>query len=68
MLTYPMIRSFKNKALADLFQTGKTRKIDAKMHRRLLVRLDRLDVSERPEDMNLPGFDFHSLRGFHPTR
>ena len=51
-----MIRSFKNKALADLFQTGKTRKIDAKMHRRLLVRLDRLDVSERPEDMNLPGF------------
>jgi hypothetical protein len=21
-----------------------------------------------PEDMNLPGFDFHALRGFSPTR
>ncbi|BCH15633.1 MULTISPECIES: type II toxin-antitoxin system RelE/ParE family toxin [unclassified Mesorhizobium] len=63
-----MIRSFKHKALADLFQTGKTGKIDAKMHKRILVRLDRLEVSERPEDMDLPGFDFHPLRGFTPTR
>ena len=63
-----MIRSFRSKALADLFQTGKTAKIDAKMHKRILVRLDRLDVAERPDDMNLPGFDFHALRGFDPTR
>ncbi|CAI2936258.1 type II toxin-antitoxin system RelE/ParE family toxin [Aminobacter niigataensis] len=63
-----MIKSFKNKALADLFQTGKTSKIDAKMQKRILVRLDRLDVAEKPEDMNLPGFDFHSLKGFNPTR
>jgi proteic killer suppression protein len=63
-----MIRSFKSKALADLFRTGKTSKIDAKLHRRILLRLDRLEISERPEDMNLPGFDFHALRGFDPTR
>lgn len=63
-----MIKSFKNKALADLFQTGKTRKIDAKMQKRILVRLDRLEAAERPEDLNLPGFDFHSLKGFNPTR
>ncbi|MEO5760258.1 MAG: type II toxin-antitoxin system RelE/ParE family toxin [Mesorhizobium sp.] len=63
-----MIRSFKSKALADLFATGKTGKIDAKMQKRILVRLDRLDVSESPEDMNLPGFDFHALKGFNPTR
>ena len=63
-----MIKSFRSKALADLFQTGKSAKIDAKMHKRILVRLDRLDVSERPEDMNLPGFDFHSLKGFNPIR
>lgn len=63
-----MIKSFKNKALADLFQTGKTSKIDAKMQKRILVRLDRLDAAEKPEDMNLPGFDFHSLKGFNPTR
>jgi toxin HigB-1 len=63
-----VIKSFKSKPLADLFQTGKSAKIDAKMHRRILVRLDRLDVAERPEDMNLPGFDFHALKGFNPTR
>jgi proteic killer suppression protein len=38
------------------------------MHQRILVRLDRLDAAERPEDMNLPGFDFHALDGFNPTR
>ena len=63
-----MIRSFKNRALAQLFETGTYGKIDAKMHKRVLVRLDRLDAAEAPEDMNLPGFDFHSLRGFKPTR
>lgn len=63
-----VIKSFKSKPLADLFQTGKSAKIDARMHRRLLVRLDRLDVAERPEDMNLPGFDFHALKGLSPTR
>ncbi|MBT1155747.1 type II toxin-antitoxin system RelE/ParE family toxin [Aminobacter anthyllidis] len=63
-----MIKSFKNKALAELFQTGKSAKIDAKMQKRIIVRLDRLDVAEKPEDMNLPGFDFHSLKGLNPTR
>ncbi len=63
-----MISSFKSKALAVLFETGKSGKIDAKLHKRLLLRLDRLDVAERPEDMNLPGFNFHALNGFNPTR
>jgi len=63
-----MITSSRNKALAALFQSGKTGKIDAKMHKRILVRLDRLEQAERPEDMNLPGFDFHALNGFNPTR
>jgi toxin HigB-1 len=38
------------------------------MHQRILRRLDRLDVAARPEEMNLPGFDFHPLRGFKPAR
>jgi proteic killer suppression protein len=63
-----MIRSFRSKALASLFETGKASKIDAKMHKRILVRLDRLDAAERPQDMDLPGFDFHALHGFDPTR
>jgi toxin HigB-1 len=63
-----MIRSFRSKSLADLWEKGRTAKIDARMHQRILRRLDRLDVAARPEEMNLPGFDFHPLRGFRPTR
>ena len=63
-----MIKSFKSKALADLWSTGRTAKIDAKVHKRILVRLDRVDVASAPEQLNLPGFDFHSLKGFKPTR
>lgn len=63
-----MIRTFRNKALADLFETGQSAKIDVKMRKRILLRLDRLDAAQRPEDMNLPGFDFHALNGFNPTR
>ena len=63
-----MIRSFRSKPLAELWSTGRSGKIDAKMQRRILVRLDRLNVSERPQEMNLPGFNFHTLRGFDPPR
>ncbi len=63
-----MIQSFRSKPLADLWATGRTAKIDARLHRRILLRLDRLDVASRPEEMNVPGFDFHALRGFNPTR
>ncbi|PKR89172.1 plasmid maintenance system killer [Pleomorphomonas diazotrophica] len=63
-----MIRTFRNKALAELFETGQSAKIDVKMRKRILLRLDRLDAAQRPEDMNLPGFDFHALNGFNPTR
>jgi proteic killer suppression protein len=27
-----------------------------------------LDVAATPEEMNIPGVDFHALRGFKPTR
>ncbi|MGB9369476.1 MAG: type II toxin-antitoxin system RelE/ParE family toxin [Xanthobacteraceae bacterium] len=63
-----MIRTFKSKALAELWEKGRTAKIDSKMHQRIFARLDRLDVVMRPDEMNLPGFDFHALRGFRPIR
>lgn len=63
-----MIRSFKHKGLSELWEKGRTAKVDAKLQDRVLRRLDALDVAGRPEDMNLPGFDFHALRGFYPTR
>ena len=63
-----MIRSFKSKPLAELWEKGRTSKIDAKMHERVVRRLDRLDAAAGPQEMNIPGFDFHALRGFKPTR
>ena len=62
-----MIKTFKHKPLSDLWATGKTSKIDAKMHDRILRRLDHLDVAATAAEMNLPGYDFHALRG-KPTR
>ena len=53
--------------LKALWETGKS-KIDARMHPRILRRLDVLDAATAPEDMNLPGFDFHGLKGHNPTR
>lgn len=63
-----MIKSFKGKALADLWNKGGTAKIGSKMHKRIFARLDRLDIAIRPEEMNVPGFDLHALEGFNPTR
>ena len=62
-----MIKSFASKQLKALWETG-TSRIDARMHPRILRRLDVLDAATVPEDMNLPGFDFHALRGHSPTR
>ncbi|NJM31055.1 MAG: plasmid maintenance system killer [Rhizobiales bacterium] len=63
-----MIKTFRSKALAKLWSTGRTARIGGKLHRRILVRLDRLDVVSAAEQMNLPGFDFHALKGFVPVR
>ncbi|MBI1867670.1 MAG: type II toxin-antitoxin system RelE/ParE family toxin [Methylocystis sp.] len=63
-----MIKSFSSKALADLWSNGTTAKIGKQLHRRILIRLDALDQAEKADDMNLPGFDFHILRGFVPPR
>ena len=63
-----MIVNFKSKALAELWSGGSTSKIDRRLHDRILLRLDRLDACTTANEMNLPGFDFHALKGISPTR
>ena len=58
-----MLKSFKNKALAGLWWSGSSRKIDSRLHERILRRLDRLDASTSVQQMDVPGFDYHSLHG-----
>ena len=58
-----MIVRFRHKGLQRLFETGDHRGIDAKHAARIRRLLDRLDASTDPQDMNLPGFGFHPLKG-----
>ncbi|HKY85447.1 MAG TPA: type II toxin-antitoxin system RelE/ParE family toxin [Pseudorhodoplanes sp.] len=58
-----MIRSFLHKGLKELFEKGGTSRIQKTFHARCLRRLDALDRARRPQDMNVPGFDFHALHG-----
>ena len=58
-----MIRSFRHKGLERFFTKSDRRAIDAKQADRIRRILDRLDAVARPEDMNLPGYRFHSLKG-----
>jgi toxin HigB-1 len=63
-----MIKSFSNKGLAELWSKGTSSKINARMHTRVFERLDALDGASSTGDLNLPGFDFHPLKGFKPVR
>ncbi len=63
-----MIVTFRSKALAELWSTGRSAKLDSRLIKRILVRLDALNAAAEPGDLAVPGFDFHALRGFVPTR
>jgi proteic killer suppression protein len=58
-----MIKSFKHKGLAELFERGRSRKVRQDLQSRSLRRLDVLDQAESLAELNVPGFNFHGLRG-----
>lgn len=58
-----MIKRFKHKGLAELFERGRSRKIKQDLQSRALRRLDALDQAESLNELNIPGFDFHGLHG-----
>ena len=62
-----MIKTFRSKELSNLFAAGKS-KIDVRLHKRILLRLDTLDGVVSLEGLAIEGYDFHALRGFKPTR
>ena len=61
--TFSMIGSFVHKGLSELFETGKSAKIQKTLANRALRRLDAIDTAKTPEALNVPGFDFHGLQG-----
>jgi len=58
-----VIRSFRHKGLERYFTRSDRSGIDRRQSERILRLLDRLDAAMKPEDMNLPGYRFHRLKG-----
>ena len=58
-----MIRSFRSKALKRLADQGDSSKLSVPNVRRVETILARLDGAILPDDLNLPGYRFHGLKG-----
>ena len=58
-----MIRSFKSRALQALWEKNQTKGIDPKSLGKIKRILSALNAATKPDDMNLPAFRFHELKG-----
>jgi proteic killer suppression protein len=58
-----MIKSFRHKGLRKLFETGSTAGIQADHAKRLRMQLAALDTAQVVDDVDLPGFALHPLKG-----
>ncbi len=58
-----MIQSFRHKGLRKLFETGSAAGIQASHAKRLRLQLTALDTAQVIEDMDVPGFALHPLKG-----
>lgn len=58
-----MIKSFRHKGLRKLFETGNTVGVQVSHARRLRMQLAALDTALTIEDMDIPGFRLHALKG-----
>ncbi|HKN21763.1 MAG TPA: type II toxin-antitoxin system RelE/ParE family toxin [Terracidiphilus sp.] len=58
-----MIKSFRHKGLKRLYEDDDPRGVVAEHLSKLRNILARLDATSSVEDMNLPGFSLHSLKG-----
>ena len=63
VLSYNMIKNFKHKGLQRFFTTGSTAGINAQHAPRLEERLQALHTAVTIEDMDLPGWRLHALKG-----
>ncbi len=58
-----MIRTFSHKGLQAFFETGIKAGIQPAHAPKLGRQLARLNVAKSDEDMNIPGWNLHALRG-----
>lgn len=58
-----MISNFKHKGLELFFTKSSLKGIPAQYAKKIDRILDRLDSAKEPEDMDLPGYKLHALKG-----
>lgn len=58
-----MIEPFRHKGLRTFFETGSASGIQASHVKRLRMQLAALDTAKIIDDMDIPGFRLHPLRG-----
>ena len=58
-----MIQSFRHKGLRRLFETGSASGVQAAHAKRLRMQLAALDTANTVDDMDIPGFRLHPLKG-----
>lgn len=63
-----MIKSFRHKGLKKFFDSGSVAGIQPQHSRRLRMQLMALDTAISIEDMDIPGFKLHSLKGSDKDR
>jgi len=61
--TITVICSFRHKGLKRLFENGSRRKIPPQHAERITRQLDALHATKVVQDLNLPGFGLHELKG-----
>jgi len=58
-----VIKSFRHKGVERLFLKGSKRGIQPEHAGKIARQLQRLDAARKPQDMNVPGWRLHALKG-----
>ncbi len=68
-ITHPfVVKSFLHRGLKDLFETGRSAKARPDLIERCCDRLKVLHAARNLNELAIPGFDCHPLRGTKPRR
>ncbi len=60
---WSVIKSFRHKGLRTLFESGSAAGVQPKHAKRLRMQLAALDTASTVEDVDLPGWRLHALKG-----
>lgn len=63
-----MIKTFRNKGLKELFETGTSAGVDKKFHVRALEVLDVVNRATDQRQFNIAGWRLHQLKQYKPRR